>query len=101
LFEKRGTTKRRAWRKLHIGVDAGSGENVAFDLTGKDVDDASHVPTPMDQPTRDPVSFMAMAPTTGPRHMMLSSPEIRPPGSSSTLQGGHARTDSGHLSNTA
>jgi hypothetical protein len=42
LFEKHGTTKRRAWRKLHIGVDAGSGEIVAFDLTGKDVDDASH-----------------------------------------------------------
>ena len=44
LFEKHGTTKRRAWRKLHIGIDAGNGEIVAFDLTDKDVDDASHVP---------------------------------------------------------
>jgi len=26
LFEKHGTTKRRAWRKLHIGIDADSGE---------------------------------------------------------------------------
>ncbi|MGO8710860.1 MAG: transposase, partial [Rhizomicrobium sp.] len=36
LFEKHGTTKRRAWRKLHIGIDAGNGEIVAFDLTDKD-----------------------------------------------------------------
>lgn len=59
LFEKHGTTKRRAWRKLHIGIDAGNGEIVAFDLTDKDVDDASHVPTLLDQLTQDPASFMA------------------------------------------
>jgi len=35
LFEKHGRTKRRAWRKLHIGIDAGNGEIVAFDLTDK------------------------------------------------------------------
>jgi Transposase DDE domain len=34
LFEKHGTAKRRAWRKLHIGFDADSGQIVAFDLTG-------------------------------------------------------------------
>ena len=44
LFEKHGTTKRRAWRKLHIGIDAGNGEIVAFDLTDKDVDDTSQSP---------------------------------------------------------
>ena len=59
LFEKHGTTKRRAWRKLHIGIDAGNGEIVAFDLTDKDVDDASHVPTLLDQLTQAPASFMA------------------------------------------
>ena len=59
LFEKHGTTKRRAWRKLHIGTDAGNGEIVASDLTDKDVDDASHVPTLLDQLTQDPASFMA------------------------------------------
>ena len=59
LFEKHGTTKLRAWRKLHIGIDAGNGEIAAFDLTGKDVDDASHVPTLLDQLTQDPASFMA------------------------------------------
>lgn len=43
LFERHGTAKRRAWRKLHIGIDANSSEIVAFDLADKDVDDASHV----------------------------------------------------------
>jgi len=47
LFEKHGTTKRRAWRKLHIGIDADSGEIGAFDLTDKDVDDALHVRAPI------------------------------------------------------
>ena len=30
LFEKHGTAKRRAWRKLHIGIDAASGEIVCI-----------------------------------------------------------------------
>src|SRR5271168_1269025 len=59
LFEKHGTAKRRAWRKLHIGIDADSGEIVAFDLSDKDVDDASHVHTLLDQLTQAPASFMA------------------------------------------
>jgi hypothetical protein len=59
LFEKHGTTKRRAWRKLHIGIDADSGEIVAFDLTDKDVDDASRVETLLDQLSDNPASFMA------------------------------------------
>ena len=29
LFEKRGTAKRRSWRKLHIGIDADSGVSTA------------------------------------------------------------------------
>jgi hypothetical protein len=33
------------WRKLHIGVDAETGEIVAADLTTNDVDDASQVGT--------------------------------------------------------
>jgi len=59
LFEKHGATKRRAWRKLHIGIDADSGEIVAFDLTDKAVDDASHVETLLDQLSDIPASFMA------------------------------------------
>src|ERR1700726_1720253 len=41
LVEKHGTSRRRSWRKLHIGIDAGTGEIVAIELTGKDVDDAA------------------------------------------------------------
>ena len=58
LFEKHGTTKRRAWRKLHIGIDADTGEIVASDLTDKDVDDASHVGPMLDQLSLAPNSFM-------------------------------------------
>ena len=47
--EKHGTTKRRAWHKLHIGLDAVSGEIVASTLTGRDIDDGSHVATLLDQ----------------------------------------------------
>ena len=59
LFEKHGTAKRRAWRKLHIGIDAGSGEIVVFDLTDKDVDDATHVERLLEQLTEAPASFTA------------------------------------------
>ncbi len=58
LFEKQGTAKRRSWRKLHIGIDADSGEIVAFDLTDKEVDDALHVAPLLDQLAGAPASFM-------------------------------------------
>ena len=58
LFEKHRTMKRRAWRKFHIGIDANNGEIVAFDLTDKDVDDASHVEPLLDQLAQAPASFM-------------------------------------------
>jgi hypothetical protein len=35
LIEKHGMSRRRSWRKLHIGVDADSGEIVAVEVTGK------------------------------------------------------------------
>jgi hypothetical protein len=56
LFGKQGTTKRRSWRKLHIGIDGDSGEIVSFDLTNKDVDDAWHVETLLDQLADAPAS---------------------------------------------
>jgi Transposase DDE domain len=37
LVEKHGTRKRRSWRKLHIGVDAGTGKIIAATLTTKDI----------------------------------------------------------------
>ena len=59
LVEKHGTAKRRAWRKLHVGIDADSGEILAFDLTDKDVDDASHVEPLLAQLSGAPDSFIA------------------------------------------
>jgi len=44
--------------KLYIGIDADSGEIVAFDLTDKDVDDASHVEPLLDQLADAPALFV-------------------------------------------
>jgi IS5 family transposase len=55
LVEKHGTSRRRSWRKLHIGVDAASGEIVAVEVTRKDIDDAAMVDTLLDQ-IADPVT---------------------------------------------
>ena len=38
LIEKHGTRTRRFWRKLHIGMDAETGEIVAAELTTNNVD---------------------------------------------------------------
>ena len=43
LLEKHGTKTRRSWRKLHIGLDAGSGQIVAASLTAKEIDDGAEV----------------------------------------------------------
>jgi hypothetical protein len=48
LVEKHGTKTRRSWRKLHIGMDADTGEIVAAELTTNDVDDASRVGSLLD-----------------------------------------------------
>jgi hypothetical protein len=59
LIEKHGTSRRRSWRKLHIGVDAASGEIVAVAVTRKDIDDAAMVDALLDQ-IADPItSFTA------------------------------------------
>jgi IS5 family transposase len=49
LAEKRGTRRRRSWRKLHIGMDAGTGRIVAAVLTDKDADDGAQVGPLLDQ----------------------------------------------------
>jgi len=55
LHEKHGTKVRRSWRKLHLGLDAGTGQIIASVLTTKDVDDASQVGPLLDQ-AGDPVA---------------------------------------------
>ena len=41
---KHGYAKRRSWRKVHLGMDAGTEQVCAVLMTHKDVDDASVVP---------------------------------------------------------
>src|SRR5215212_6944761 len=55
LIEKHGTRKRRSWRKLHIGVDADTGQIVASALTGREADDSTQVGPLLDQ-VADPVA---------------------------------------------
>jgi hypothetical protein len=59
LVEKHGTSRRRSWRKLHIGIDAGSGEIVTIELTEKDVDDAARTGALLDQVSDPIASFTA------------------------------------------
>ncbi|MBO1909391.1 IS5 family transposase [Microvirga sp. 3-52] len=51
LIEKHGTRRRRSWRKLHIGMDAETGQILATELTNHDVDDGSQVGPLLDQIT--------------------------------------------------
>ena len=50
-----GTRVRRLWRKLHFGVDAGTGRIVASLLTIRDVDDGSQV-TPLLDRIEEPLA---------------------------------------------
>jgi hypothetical protein len=58
LLEKHGTQRRRAWRKLHIGVDAETGQILASELTTSDVDDGSPVESLLDQVKGPLASFI-------------------------------------------
>ena len=58
LVEKHGTRSRRSWRKLHIGVDAETGQILASELTTSDVDDGSQVEPLLDQITAPLASFI-------------------------------------------
>src|SRR4051794_9228592 len=49
LVEKHGTQRRRAWRKLHLAVDAKTGTIVASTLTSNEVDDAAELGPLLDQ----------------------------------------------------
>ena len=59
LLEKHGTKTRRSWRKLHIAVDADTGQITAAALTTSDVDDASQVGPLLDQVNSRVASFTA------------------------------------------
>jgi len=57
LVEKHGTKTRRSWRKLHIGLDADTGQIVAAVVTAKDVDDGAEVGPLLDQVAATVASF--------------------------------------------
>jgi hypothetical protein len=57
LVEKHGASRRRSWRKLHIGIDGDSGEIVAIELTRRDIDDGSRTGVLLDQLTDPLASF--------------------------------------------
>jgi hypothetical protein len=57
LIEKHGTKTRRSWRKLHIGMDAGTGQIVASLLTGREADDGAQVGPLLDQVAGPVASF--------------------------------------------
>ena len=59
LIEKHGTRTRRSWRKLHLGVDADTGQIVATALATNDVDDGSQAGPLLDQVAGPVVSFTA------------------------------------------
>ena len=49
LEEKHGARSRRGWRKLHLALDADSGEIIAHTMTDQDTGDASQVEPLLDQ----------------------------------------------------
>jgi len=57
--KKHGTKTRRSWRKLHIGLDADTGQIVAAVLTTKDIDDGAEVGPLLDQVPGSVTSFTA------------------------------------------
>jgi hypothetical protein len=57
LVEKHAARTRRSWKKLHIGVDADTGQIIAAGLTGKDVDDGSQVGPLLEQIAGPVASF--------------------------------------------
>src|SRR4029077_12032251 len=57
LVEEHAAKRRRSCRKLHIGVDADTGQIIAAELAGKDVDDGSQVGPLLEQIARPVASF--------------------------------------------
>ncbi len=59
LVEKHGAKTRRSWRKLHIGLDADTGQIVAAALTTKEIGDGSEVGPLLDQVAASVASLTA------------------------------------------
>jgi hypothetical protein len=59
LDQKHGIRSRRRWRKLHLGIDAGTHKIVASELTADDVGDVSEMPALLDQIDAEVASMTA------------------------------------------
>ena len=57
LVEKHGAKTRRTWRKLHLGLDADTGQIVAAALTTKEIDDGAQTGALLDQVAGPVASF--------------------------------------------
>src|SRR5215469_2401859 len=57
--EERHGRARRSWRKLHLVIDAGTGEIVANTLTDNSADDVGEVPRLLEQVESEIASFIA------------------------------------------
>jgi DDE family transposase len=77
LVEKHAARVRRSWRKLHIGVDADTGEIIAAELTSKDVDDGSQVGPLLEQIAGRLRRLPAMGRTIGTMSTVRSVSVIR------------------------
>jgi hypothetical protein len=77
--EKRGR-RRRSWRKLHLAVDAGTGEIVACLLTDNTADDASQVPV-LPEAIEDEITSLAAddAYDDEPVYQAIASHQPNPP----------------------
>jgi DDE family transposase len=74
---------RRSWRKLHLALDAGTGEIVASTLTGDEADDAGQVPDLLEQVEGEVASVTAAGAHDGePVHHAVES---RQPGEPPTV----------------
>lgn len=59
LEERPGARSRRGWRKLHLALDADSGDIIARVMTNQDAGDACQVEPPLDQIDRPIGQFTA------------------------------------------
>lgn len=77
---KHGGTKRRVWRKLHIGIDEQTLEIRAAEFTTSDVGKAPMLPELLDQipPEQETLASPPMVPSTPASATMPSLPEARP-----------------------
>jgi len=95
--EKHGTSRRRYWRKPHIGIDAGSGEIVAVGVTRKEINDVARTGALPDR-LADPLASFTADGRHGATAACGSSPNApgRRPTSGRRAKAGVSKPDGRH-----